>query len=127
MSENLQLKDYKIPKINMDFEKLSTGEQKIGIDTSFSIMIPKNPADNTCIIVIKTNLLNSENESVLSVTIRGQADVCEPDLDAGQKKTLLENQICPILYNHLREFIAQLLEKAKIDFMNIPAYEELNG
>lgn len=125
MGKVLEIKGCKIPKVNMDFEKVANGQQRIGVGTSINIMIPKDVTDGNCVVAIKTEFKNNKQEMILSVVIRGVVEINDAGISDEDKEELIKHDVVPIVYEQLRRFIEHLLENAQINFINIPPYEEL--
>lgn len=126
MDKILEIKKYRIPKVKMDFEKISEGEHLINIETSINIMIPKDVTDKICIVVIKTQFKNESQEEILSVLIRSFVEIKDVNISNEDKEKSIRLNAVPIIYEKLREFIEQLLETAQINSMNIPPYMEMD-
>ena len=126
MDKRLEVKGYKIPKITMDFEKVANGKQRIHTTTTINIVIPKNETDKNCVVVVNADFKNEKKEVVLSVVIRGHVEILDKVLSNEEKEKLIKREAVPEIYEVLREFIDNLLDKAQISFMNLLPYEEFN-
>lgn len=127
MSKRLVITEFKIPKVNMDFEKLPKGECSIEVETSVSMMIPKDSTDQRCILDIKTEFISVGNGTIMSVMIRGFIEICDASTTREEKEELIKNEAIPVIYNELRAFIEKLLDSAHIKFLNLPPLENLGS
>ena len=126
MDKRLEVKGYKIPKITMDFEKVANGKQRINTTTTINIVIPKDETDRNCVVVVNADFKNENKETVLSVVIRGHVELLDTLLSAEEKEKFIKKEAVPEVYEVLREFIDNLLDKAQISFVNILPYEDFN-
>jgi|GEM_PF-5594376 len=127
MNSILQLKEYTIPKLMVNFENIKDGEIEVEINTSVNIMIPKAETDTSCGVSIKTEAKYNNQQILVSAELKARAEFTNTDYshDVNRKRDQITKELIPNLYGKLRDCICLLLEKANIDYITFPSYKEL--
>lgn len=124
-SEVVKIKDYIIPKFYVDIASSSKEEFEVTLNMEANIMIPRDTEDGDCIIEIKLEYIDEDKKTILSVVLRGSAEV-ESSLEDEEKKQILREIAVPVFYKELRKFLSEISEKTKLDFPNIPLIDEID-
>lgn len=127
MNSILQLKEYTIPKLMINFENIKGSEIEVEINTSINIMIPKAEKDTSCGVGIKTEAKYNNQQILVSAELKARAEFTNTDYshDVNRKRDQIAKELIPDLYSKLRDCICILLEKANIHYITFPLYEEL--
>ncbi|MGP1530488.1 MAG: hypothetical protein ACTTI3_09195 [Treponema sp.] len=127
MNSILQLKEYTIPKLMVNFENIKGSEIEVEINTSINIMIPKAEKDTSCGVGIKTEAKYNNQQILVSAELKARAEFTNTDYshDVNRKRDQIAKELIPDLYSKLRDCICILLEKANIDYITFPSYKEL--
>lgn len=127
MSSILQLKEYTIPKLTINFENIKSDDFEVEIHTFINIIIPKAEKDTSCGIGIKTEAKYNNQQILISAELKARAAFTSTDYshDVNRKRNEITKELVPDLYCKLRNCICILLEKANIDYITFPSYQEL--
>lgn len=125
LSETVKIKDYVIPQIYVNMVDYTEEEFDVILSIEVNMMIPKDSDDMNCIIEIKLEYTDDDKNEILSVVIRGIAEV-DMSLEYNEKKEMLKKVAVPVLYKELRKFLGGMIETTKLSFPNIPPVEEID-
>ncbi len=125
MYKNIELKHYRIPQIQADFEKLPKGKQNIKIEIQVSIKMPEDKNTNKKNIVEITPIFYTDDQvEILKAKIQGQFELLnEEALSDDEKGKVLETEAVPVLYLKLEEYFDKFLKISNINFISLPPYE----
>ena len=125
MYKNIELKHYRIPQIQADFEKLPKGKQNIKIEIQASIKMPEDKNTNKKNIVEITPIFYTDDQvEILKAKIQGQFELLnEEALSDDEKGKVLETEAVPVLYLKLEEYFDKFLKISNINFISLPPYE----
>lgn len=127
MENSAKLIEYKINSINMDMDNLQNGENNLRLTTSFKILIPKDIKKEKYIVGIKSSFKNEKGKNILTVDIQGISELIindsNEDIDNDTKNELVKKHVVPELYEILRKYIDDILEKSHVEFTGIPPFD----
>lgn len=130
MKNSAKLKEYKITKINLDMDSLQNGENNIRLSTSIKILVPKDLKDENYVVEIKTSFKIEEGKNILTVGIQGISEIIlnnpNETISKDEKNELIKKYVVPDLYEKLRKYVDDLLERSHIEFIGIPPFESIN-
>lgn len=120
------IREYKIPKFNMNVESLQPGEHRFSLNMNANIMIPRDAVNNECIAEITISYNTEDNETIMFAVIRGNIVDAGIGLEDAERCSIIKAEVLPTLYTRLRNFIETMLEGTNVGLPNIPPVEQVS-
>lgn len=122
---NVKIVDYTIPKFCLNVESLMSGEHRFSLNINVNVMIPKDANEKECVAEITIRYSTDDDVAILSAIVRARVVVEGMSTDE-EKCDAIKAEVVPVIYNRLRNFIGDTIEKTHIGLPNIPKVEDVN-